>query len=126
MITATLFHLCRGSLTGRSRDLYTFLMGPESAGKDEFWLRKLPPETPTIDHYWLRYLRDEDKWLADYQLEAVPDIPTLVDKFKQDIQGLVVYDEKVPATSNVASTVAGADNLSACGTTASRTRYSNG
>ena len=91
--------------------LYIFLMGPESAGKDEFWLRKLPPETPTIDHYWLRYLRDEDRWLEEYQLKAVPDLPTLVDKFKQDIHGLVVYDEKVPATSNVASTVAGADNL---------------
>lgn len=32
-------------------------------------------------------------------------------QFRSEIHGLVVYDEKVPATSNAASTVAGADDL---------------
>jgi len=101
----------QGVVNRQEPRLYVFLMGPETAGKDEFWLRKLPAETPTLDHFWPRYLREEDRWLAGYRLEAVADIPTLMDKFRRDIQGLVVYDEKVPATSNVASTVAGADDL---------------
>jgi hypothetical protein len=101
----------QGLVNRREPRLYIFLMGPESAGKDEFWLRKLPPEAPTIDHYWLRYLREEDKWLADYRLEPAPDLPALVSMFRSEIPGIVVYDERVPATSNVASTVAGAENL---------------
>ena len=39
------------------------------------------------------------------------DIAALVDRFRDDVKGVVLWDPAVPATSNVASTVAGVENL---------------
>ena len=64
-----------------------------------------------IDEYWLKQLRAPDAWLADATFETVPDLATLVQRFQDDLNGAVVYDPRVPATSNLASTAAGADNL---------------
>ena len=68
-------------------------------------------ENGSIDRYWLDKLRAEDEWLADYQFEAIPDLDALIGRFRGDIEGLVVYDENVAATSNVASTIAGVEDL---------------
>jgi len=65
----------------------------------------------SIDQYWLDQLRVPGAWLAETQVETVPDIVALVQRFRGDLNGAVVYDPKVPATSNLASTAAGADNL---------------
>lgn len=91
--------------------LYIFLMGAESAGKDAFWLRRLPSGTPTLDQFWLRHLTEHGEWLANTQVENVPDLSSLMKIFQGDVRGLVVYDEKVPSTSCVASTVAGVEDL---------------
>jgi len=91
--------------------LYIFLMGAESAGKDAFWLQRLPASTPTLDQYWLRYLAEEDGWLANTRVQKVADLGSLMRIFQNEVSGLVVYDEKVPSTSCVASTVAGVENL---------------
>jgi hypothetical protein len=101
----------QGLVNRKQPRLYMFLMGPESATQDMTWLPQLPSGTPTLDHFWLRFLQQEDKWLANYRQESLPDLHALLATFKDEIEGLVVYDEKVPATSNVASTVAGAENL---------------
>jgi hypothetical protein len=65
----------------------------------------------SIDHYWLNRLREPGEWLEKYEINALPDLDALVRRFKGDINGLVVYDEKVAATSNVASTIAAVGNL---------------
>lgn len=76
--------------------LYLFAVGGDDAGTDRFWL----------DH-----LRSEGEWLHGRALEPVPTISALIALFRDDIRGLVVYDERVPSTSNVASTVAGVEDL---------------
>jgi len=68
-------------------------------------------EDARIDRYWLGGLREPGEWLADCRLEEIPDLDALVRRFGKDMDGLVVYDENVPATSNVASTIAGVENL---------------
>jgi hypothetical protein len=68
-------------------------------------------EDARIDGYWLSKLREPGEWLADHRLEEIPDIESLVAKFRDKLKGLVVYDEKVAATSNVASTIAGVEDL---------------
>src|SRR5690606_441133 len=56
-----------------------------------------------IDRYWWDMYRTEGKWLAGMDTLVYPDIVSLIAAFKNDIDGVVVYDPEVPATSNVAS-----------------------
>lgn len=73
-------------------------------------------------HLYLRYLRGADDfwweemtapgaWLVGRPVERVGSLEALLEKFRDRFHGLVVYDERVPATSNLASTVAGCDDL---------------
>ena len=64
-----------------------------------------------MDAYWLDKLSAEQEYLSAYQKETVTDFWQLVALYKHTANGLVVWDEALPATSNVASTVAGADDL---------------
>lgn len=68
-------------------------------------------EDGSIDRYWLTKMREPGEWLADYRIEEIPDLDSLVREFASEINGLVVYDENVPATSNAASSVAGTADL---------------
>jgi hypothetical protein len=64
-----------------------------------------------IDQYWLDYLRKPGNWLAERPIRKVEGLVNLVRQFASEINGAVVYDPKVGASSNVASTVAGVENL---------------
>ena len=70
------------------------------------------------DQEWLEFLRERGGWLENVRLvefreEGNPEKAFLdvVDRFRKDIRGLVVWDRNVYATSNVASTAAGVDDL---------------
>jgi hypothetical protein len=63
------------------------------------------------DQFWLDWLRGEDGWLKDSQMVNLASLEEVVRTFKPFVQGLVVYDPEVPATSCVASTAAGCDDL---------------
>lgn len=64
---------------------------------------------PEVDDFWWGEIRKE--WLVDWNVERVFAPRDLVKQFRQFVRGLVVWDERVPATSNVASTIAGAEHL---------------
>src|SRR5690606_27449964 len=64
-----------------------------------------------IDRYWWNKYRVEGGWLDRRDTLVYPDIRSLVQAFRASINGAVVYDPNVPANSNVASAVAGADGL---------------
>ena len=64
-----------------------------------------------LDDWWLDKLRAPGAWLEKRPLEDVPDLDALLRRFAPDVKGLVVYDGNVPATSNVASTIAGISDL---------------
>ncbi len=63
------------------------------------------------DRFWLDWLRGEDGWLKSAQVQALPDLDAALHFFHSDFRGLVVYDPRVPATSNAASTAAGVESL---------------
>lgn len=65
----------------------------------------------SLDGYWLEKLRAPGKWLAERRFEKVESLEDLLNRFRRDVRGLVVWDPRVPATSNVASTVAGCRDL---------------
>ncbi|WP_285055943.1 GxGYxYP domain-containing protein [Pedobacter ginsengisoli] len=86
----------QGIVNRKSPRLYLFFI--ENAGVN-------------IDRYWWDKYRKPGKWLHNADTLLYTDLIKLIGSFKQDIKGAVVYDPKVPATSNVASSVAGADEL---------------
>jgi hypothetical protein len=64
-----------------------------------------------IDDWWLAKLSEPGQWLAGVPRERVESLEALVERFRDDLAGAVVYDAGVAATSNVASTLAGVENL---------------
>jgi len=63
------------------------------------------------DQFWLDWLRGEDGWLKNTELTTLTSPEEVVRTFKKYVKGLVVYDPEVPATSCIASTAAGCDDL---------------
>jgi hypothetical protein len=68
-------------------------------------------EGVNIDRYWWERYRVPGKWLGRADVEKVGDLVELVTRFKDDIRGAVVYDPAVAATSNLASSIAGVEDL---------------
>ena len=64
-----------------------------------------------IDRYWWNKYRQQGKWLHDKDTVVYHDIVELIDTYKHFINGVVVYDSSIASTSNVASAVAGAEDL---------------
>ena len=64
-----------------------------------------------VDRFWLDHLRAPGGWLAKMPLRPLPTLESLVQTFRPQIKGIVLYDLHVPATSSVASTAAGCEDL---------------
>lgn len=64
-----------------------------------------------LDDYWLNELTKAGNELEGKTIVEVDSLGALMRIFADSFSGLAVWDEKVPATYNVAFTVAGADNL---------------
>ncbi len=64
-----------------------------------------------IDTYWWNKYRSEGQWLNGKDTVVYDDIVALFEAYKNDINGVVLYDPNVASTSNVASAIAGIENL---------------
>lgn len=64
-----------------------------------------------LDDFWWEKLTESGAWLAHSKIQTQSQPEKLLADFRDVYQGMVVYDESVPATSHVAAAVAGADNL---------------
>jgi hypothetical protein len=73
-----------------------------------FYCREFSVDT---DQFWFDWLRGEDGWLREAEIETVGDVEALVRGLRGAFDGLVVYDERVPATASAASTAAGCERL---------------
>ena len=63
------------------------------------------------DWFWLDYLTQEDQFMYGKRIETITAPGTLLRLFEDKINGLVVWDEDVAATSNVALTICGVEDL---------------
>lgn len=68
-------------------------------------------EKVNIDRYWWNKYREKGRWLAGRDTLVYHSLPDLVQAYRSFLKGAVVYDPQVPATSNVASAVAGVEDL---------------
>ncbi len=64
-----------------------------------------------MDRYWFDQLNGDGQYLSSFAKVHETDFFRLLEVFKNEIRGIVLWDENVPATANVAATVAGADKL---------------
>lgn len=60
-----------------------------------------------VDDYWLEIFRQG--WLKDREIVRVDNLEALWTLFPEALTGAVLWDPKVPATSNVASTICGVE-----------------
>jgi hypothetical protein len=63
------------------------------------------------DAFWWDWFRGEDGWLSRTRVEALGSVEEALRVSRDGFNGLVVYDENVPATAKVASTAAGCERL---------------
>lgn len=63
------------------------------------------------DQYWLEKYKAQDGFLAEEGWQEVKDWDELLTAFLPWLNGIVLWDEAVPATSNVAATICGVERL---------------
>ncbi|MES2378680.1 MAG: GxGYxYP domain-containing protein [Bacteroidota bacterium] len=64
-----------------------------------------------VDRYWWNKYRTPGKWLAKRDTIVYKNVVDVISAYKKQIKGAVVYDPNVQATSNVASSIAGVEDL---------------
>ncbi len=60
--------------------------------------------------YWLDALSQEGRWLQTKRVEPLPDLDALFRLAGPGVKGAVIWDPEVPATVNVATTIAGVED----------------
>lgn len=63
------------------------------------------------DDFWWARMTESGAWLDGAVTETSPSLDDLLDRFAGAYRGAVIWDERVPATSNLASTLAGVEDL---------------
>ena len=91
----------QGIANQNSPNLYIFFVGDNRENETNGF----------VDKYWFKKLTSDGDWMDDWQINEIKNLDELVSTFKNDFNGLVVYDENVPATSNIATTIAGVEKL---------------
>ena len=64
-----------------------------------------------IDAHWWSLFRSKGEWLAGRDTLALASVEEAVAYFARELRGAVAYDSNVASTSNVASAIAGIENL---------------
>ncbi len=69
--------------------------------------------TERHDSFWLDYMSEEGKLLSSYERVQLTTFDSILETFAEQIRsfGLVLWDENVPATLNVAGTLAGVEGV---------------
>ena len=60
--------------------------------------------------YWRKILSDKGRWLSGKTFKPLADLNALVEMAKPALKGAVIWDPQVPASVNVATTIAGIED----------------
>lgn len=83
------------------------LQGLVNRSAPQLFLRYIPEP----DDFWWAEMTRPGGWLEGREVVRVNSLAELLERFKAFYRGAVVWDERVPATSNLASSIAGCDDL---------------
>ena len=87
--------------------LVASLQGLVNRDDARLYLRAIQP----ADDYWWEWMCGDGEWLSGREVVHLKNLDALLEQFGGFYNGAVIYDPAVPATSNVASTIAGVENL---------------
>ena len=87
------------------------LQGIVNRDEPRLYIKYVVANDINVDDFWWDKCIGEGKWLAGRKVITMYDPVKVLDIFRDKVNGLVVYDPAVASTSNVASTVAGAEDL---------------
>lgn len=87
------------------------LQGVVNREKPQLYIKYVEESGRCIDDYWWDKYRAEGEWLSGKDTCLLPDVMAVIARYAHQVNGLVVYDSHVPATSNVASAIAGIESL---------------
>lgn len=87
--------------------LVTSLQGLVNRHGPRLFVRYIVPP----DDFWWQVMTADGGWLAEQPVRRIESLESLLAHFRDEFQGYVVWDPRVPATSNLASTLAGCDDL---------------
>ncbi len=59
---------------------------------------------------WLKILRENGRWLSDYGLDTIDSLEAYLELTRPYVKGVVIFDPTVPATVNLATTIAGVED----------------
>lgn len=60
--------------------------------------------------YWLKIFRSGSRWLSTKQIDTIPDMDAFFKIASGSVKGAVIWDPLVPASMNVATTIAGVED----------------
>jgi len=86
--------------------LYVFFVAAQGVETDRFWLDLFSKAIPANGSEPARR-----GWLQGRERRQIDSLEELLTVFADAFEGVVLYDEAVPSTANVAASVAGADRL---------------
>ncbi|CAK7065870.1 MAG: hypothetical protein PARBA_02501 [Parabacteroides sp.] len=87
------------------------LQGIVNKDKPLFYLKYVMENDINVDQYWWDKYRQKGKWLFGRDTFQLKNVDEAICYYKDMINGVVVYDPKIPSTSNVASSICGIENL---------------
>jgi len=68
-------------------------------------------ETNSKPAYWLKLLTSEGKWLKGRKIKPLLDLEALFALSDGKVKGAIIWDPAVPASMNVANTIAGIEGI---------------
>ncbi|MGC4232333.1 MAG: GxGYxYP family putative glycoside hydrolase [Niabella sp.] len=87
------------------------LQGIVNRNQPNLYIKYVVTHNVSVDDYWLNKYREPGKWLSTREVIQFNSVDEVFAYYKKYINGLVVYDPEVEATSNIASSIAGVENL---------------
>jgi len=86
--------------------LLAAIQGIANRDKPTFFVRFMKK----TDDFWWNQLRKKGEWLNGRRVVKFKKLKEVLNHFRSDFKGVVIYDPKVPATCNLASTIAGVED----------------
>ena len=87
------------------------LQGTVNRRRPQLYIDYIENGPLAVDAHWWKTYRRTGEWLSGRDTLRLTSVVEAVEYFKDQLRGAVVYDPGVPSTSNVASAVAGIDDL---------------
>lgn len=83
------------------------LQGLVNRDEPRLYLKAIQP----ADDFWWNWMHEDGNWLNGTETVELKTLDDLLYQFSDFYNGVVIYDPFVPATSNIASTISGVENL---------------